>query len=426
MLTRVKELSKRLYYQEAVNDSSCNTKKIWKAINNIITYKLPKNNQIDQIEDNNSIITRDPFQISNILNENFVSIADKLSQERLKNSNNGNKDKCFNGQSLCNSFFIEPIFVVDMICFINRMDCKKSCRSDTPKIKFLKISVNIIAPIITKIFNFCIVKGVFPDALKLAEVVPIYKSGNKENMNNYRPISLLSPFSKIFESYLYDQLLQYLDKNNILYKMQYGFRKNNSTELAVTQIVDDIIDVIEDSSIQCSLFLDLAKAFNTVNHDILIYKLEKYGIRGPPLLLLSSFLYNRYQSTTVNNVHSSLKVVNCGVPQGSSLGPLLFLLYINDLPLCTNLKVTLFADDACLSFSHHNAVVLEQIVNAELVKVSHWLISNKLFINYSKSNYLIFTKKQIKNKFNVILDNTMIDQVHSTKYLEIIINDKLN
>ena len=106
--------------------------------------------------------------------------------------------------------------------------------------------------------------------------------------------------------------------------------------------------------------------------------------------------------------------------------PLLFLLYINDLPLCTNLKVTLFADDACLRFSHHNAVVLEQIVNAELVKVSHWLISNKLFVNYSKSNYLIFTKKRIKHKFNVILDNTIIDQTHSTKYLGIIIDDKLN
>ena len=169
--------------------------------------------------------------------------------------------------------------------------------------------------------------------------------------------------------------------------MQYGFRKNSSTELAVTQIVDDVIDVMENSSIQCSVFLDLAKAFNTVNHDVLIYKLEKYGIRGPPLFLLNSFLHNRYQSTIVNNTRSNLKVVNCGVPQGSSLGPLLFLLYINDLPLCTNLKVTLFADDACLSFSHHNPVVLEQIVNSELIKMSDWLISNKLFVNYSKSNY---------------------------------------
>ena len=425
LLTRVKGLSKRLYYQQAVNSASGNSKKLWKTINNIITYKLPKNNQIDQIEDNDAVTVRNPFQISNILNENFVSMADKLVQERLLNINQCSK-KCFYGQSLCNSFFIEPIVESEIKRFINNMDSRKSCRSDAPKIKFLKTSVNIITPVITKIFNLCIVKGVFPDSFKLAEVVPIFKSGNKNNMNNYRPISLLSPFSKIFESYVYDQLIQYLDKNEVLYKLQYGFRKDSSTELAVTQIVDDIIDVIENNSIQCSVFLDLAKAFDTVNHDILTYKLEKYGVRGPPLLLINSFLRNRCQSTIVNSVRSSSKIIKSGVPQGSSLGPLLFLLYINDLPLCTNLKVTLFADDACLSFSDVNPVFLEKTVNTELVKVSDWLNSNKLFINYSKSNFLIFTKKRIEHKFNVILDNSVIVQSHNTKYLGIIIDDKLD
>ena len=208
-------------------------------------------------------------------------------------------------------------------------------------------------------------------------------------------MSLLSSFAKIFENHIYRNLNSFFNKNNVLHKLQYGFRKNSSTELAVTQIVDEIVKTIEKKSILCSIFLDLAKAFNTVNHKILLKKLNAYGIRGNALKLLSSFLVNRKQCTTVNGQKSNFSIVDSGVPQGSTLGPLLFLIYINDLPLHTNLRVRLFADDACLSFESNNAVFLEEKVNFELNKVNKWLNENKLFLNSSKSNFVIFTKKRL-------------------------------
>ena len=206
-------------------------------------------------------------------------------------------------------------------------------------------------------------KGTFPESLKKAEVIPIFKSGSRVLTNNYHPISLLSPFAKIFESCIYNQLINFLNKNKTLYALQYGFREGSSTELAVSDIVDDLTSSIENRLINCSVFLDLAKAFNTVNHLILLEKLEMYGIRGVPLKLLRSYLAGRTQVTLVNNVKSTPKVVDSGVPQGSTLGPLLFLIYINDLPLSTKMRVRLFADDACLSLENSDRLILITIIN---------------------------------------------------------------
>ena len=424
-LTRVKELSKKLFYKDSIKSSAGNSKKLWKTINDIITTKPTKSNNLKHIYDNTGALIEAPEEIGNIMNDNFISIPDKL----LKNSNfnNNNEDSVINCDlsNNKNSFFLKPLNVLEITNFINNMDHKKSARSDTPKISFIKLSVDIIAPIITKIFNLCIQHGIFPESFKYAEVVPIFKSGSKANINNYRPISLLSPFSKIFESYICNQLTSFLDKNNILYRLQYGFRQDSSTELAVTQLVDDLIDAAENKLINCSIFLDLAKAFNTVNHKILLHKLGKYRVRGLPLLLIENFLKDRSQSTVINNSKSKSQEINVGVPQGSSLGPLLFLININDLPSSTNLKVRLFADDACVSYQHQDPSTLNEIINTELVKINDWLESNKLFINYSKSNFLIFNKTRKQHKFLIQLKNHTLTQVSSTKYLGVIIDDKL-
>ncbi len=426
LLTRVIALSKKLYFQKEVKSSSGNSKKLWRTINNIVSYKSPKCNRIDHIENDDGVMTRDPNEICNKLNDNFVSLANSLM---VKNNVSSSipPSQNFSGQSFhTGSFFINPFTSFGMLRLIKNMDINKCCRSDTPKIKFLVLSADLIAPFITKIFNLCISTGIFPESLKMAEVVPIFKSGSRANVNNYRPISLLSPFAKIFEAHLYEQLLQYFNKNDFFYKFQYGFREKSSTELAVTQIVDDTINVIESRSIQCSVFLDLAKAFNTVNHTILLNKLEKYGIRGLPLMLIRSFLQDRLQCTNANCTKSNWKFVRDGVPQGSSLGPLFFLIYINDFPNCTNLRVTLYADDACLTYDHHDPLQLENVINSELKNVKNWLNSNKLFVNHAKSNFLIFTKKRIKHKFSILLNSTEIKQAHHTKYLGVIINDKLD
>ena len=211
-----------------------------------------------------------------------------------------------------------------------------------------------------------------------------------------------------------------------MYHLQYGFRQGGSTELAVSDIIDDLTNSMENKLINCSVFLDLAKAFNTVNHQILLKKLESYGVRGVALKLLRSYLTGRTQITLVNNNKSNSKGVDSGVPQGSTLGPLLFLIYINDLPLATNMKVRLFADDACLSFENTDPLALQQQTNQELLKVNNWLNQNKLFLNYSKSNFIIFTKKKINHNFKITIADNQIQQVRSTKYLGVVLDEKLN
>ena len=162
----------------------------------------------------------------------------------------------------------------------------------------------------------------------------------------------------------------------------------------------------------CAIFLDLEKAFNTVNHNILLRKLEKYGIRGLPLKLMESYLSERKQVTKIGNCISEKLDINTGVPQGSCLGPLLFMIYINDLHLCTKFNATLFADDACLSLSNQNIHDLETEINYELQNVNSWLHKNKLFLNHNKTNYLIFSKRKTKFKFNIFINKHLLQEKH--------------
>ena len=286
-----------------------------------------------------------------------------------------------------------------MTNYIKELNHTKSTRSDLPRIIFLKMSAEIISPILTNIFNTFILNGFFPNSLKLSEIIPIYKSGPRTDINKYRPIVLLSPFSKLFETHLCNNLTNFFNKHEVINKNQFGFRKNSNTDLAVINSVNQIISAIENNSINCTIFLDLAKAFNTVNHQILLRKLDKYGVRGLPLMLIKNYLLDRKQITNVNNHKSNELKINVGVPQGSCLGPLLFLIYINDIHLASNFKINLFADDASLSMSHSDPIILESQINTELININKWLISNKLFLNYQKSNYLIFTKKKEPTKF---------------------------
>ena len=259
----------------------------------------------------------------------------------------------------------------------------------------------------------------------LTEVIPIFKSGEKTNISNWRPICLLCPYSKLFEKCIDTRLRIFFTQNNLLYSYQFGFRENSSTENAVLQLYEQLSQNCDKNKITCSVLVDLQKAFDTVNHEILASKLRYYGVRGVALDLIISFLTNRKQYTILKGSKSEKSLVTCGVPQGSILGPFLFLIYINDLHLATTLKLNLFADDAYISGSDSSPANLELIMNKELDKVYQRLNINKLSLNVKKTKYMIFSRTKNSDTFQIKMGNNSLLRVHEAKYLGVVMDDRL-
>ena len=293
----------------------------------------------------------------------------------------------------------------------------------------IKRAASTLVPIITHIINLSISTGVFPHALKLAKVTPIHKSGDLINKVNFRPVSVLISLSKLFERIIYTQLMEFLTDNNILTPSQYGFRPKRSTELALVSFTKYVLDAFDNNDFVLSVFLDLSKAFDTVDHEILLSKLHHYGIRGTAHDWFSSYLSNRRQYVHVNGQSSAIQTVVCGVPQGSIIGPLLFILYINDLCRSSNtLKYILYADDTAVFTKGNNINALIMNINKELVKVSNWLASNKLTLNTSKTHFIIFHryKKFMYPLSPVIINNEMLCETTETKFLGVTVEQHLH
>ena len=290
------------------------------------------------------------------------------------------------------SLVIEETNPDEIIKLIDGLDINKSCREDDIPIKFIKLSSNIISGFLSDIFNKCIKLGVYPNLLKVAKVVPIFKKGSKDECSNYRPISLLMNINKLFEKIIHKRMYSFLEKKKILNQNQYGFRKNSNTAFAIYDLIENKLKNLDENLYTCALYVDLSKAFDTVDHNILSKKLYHYGIRGIALELINNYLLNRKQYVFVNGVKSNQTLIKIGVPQGSVLGPLLFLLYINDLPYASSLITKLFADDTCLIFSALTIDQLQIDINREMHKIHNWMSANKPSINYLKTKYIIIQR----------------------------------
>ena len=305
---------------------------------------------------------------------------------------------------------------------------KKSSGPTSIPTKCLKLIGNTISTIFSDICNSSFEEGVFPDKNKIAKVIPVHKKGPTTDVNNYRPISLLSTFSKIMEKIMATRITNFLDLHSIIYPNQFGFRAGCSTIHSLISITETINKTIEQNKFGCGVFIDLKKAFDTVNHDILLLKLEHYGIRDNALNWFKSYLSEREQFVSLNGSDSIKKTITCGVPQGSVLGPLLFLLYINDLPNISNkLKFFLFADDTNIYFEDTALSNIEKIMNKELKKLYEWLCINRLSLNISKTNFVVFhAPNKIKYPITILINKQAIEEAKYVKYLGVLIDSQLS
>ena len=269
------------------------------------------------------------------------------------------------------SLFLDSVSEQEVIEICKSLKSGTAVGYDNVSVDLVKQCAQLISSPLTHIINVSIVSGIVPDELKIARVIPLFKSGDRSLFTNYRPVSVLPAFSKIFERAIYDRLLSYLDKHKVLSNSQFGFRKNHSTEYALTLFYEKISSAIDNKEISVGIFIDLSKAFDTVNHEILLDKLRYFGIRGVAYNWFASYLNNRQQFVQFNDTSSSRHVIKCGVPQGSILSPLLFLLYINDLCNVSQvLDFILFAEDTNIFFSHKDKDILEKPMNDELLKLT--------------------------------------------------------
>ena len=295
--------------------------------------------------------------------------------------------------------------------------------------RVIKLSIDKILEPLTEIINLSLESGCFPDALKIAKVLPIFKSGDPERFENYRPISILPAFSKLFEKVVYNRIYRFLTDYNLLHNNQFGFRRNHSTPMALIQLANNNASSMDNKETTVGVFLDLSKAFDTIDHHILLDKLDRYAIRGPALEWIKGYLTNRKQFVQFGAVCSQPKPITCGVPHGSILGPLLFIIYINDLPNASKVvKTFLFADDTSLFYSHKDRNQTIAVMNYELMKIMDWLKANKLSLNIGKTNYILFHPKQkfITFNNNITLDNVSVKQVEVTKFLGVFVDQHLS
>ena len=429
IVTRNINEAKRSYYHETFKHFQNDIKNTWKTINDTLGRHKKESKMPNSMVYKNDTIS-DPIEIANAFNDYFINVGTNITLSN-NDSNTFNQkayQKYLHTPSDTQCKFVR-ITEMDVLQLINKMDNKSSSGHDGISNRILKSIKNIICKPIALIINQMIETGVFPTSLKIAKTIPLYKKGDPHMPSNYRPISLLPTISKIFERVIYNQLYDHFIKNNLLSEQQYGFRANHSTELAAIRLVDHINHEMDKNHTPCSIYIDLSKAFDTLDFEILLFKLRFYGVTDTAFELMKNYLSDRKQYVKYNVHESDVMAIKTGVPQGSILGPLLFSICINDLVTVSNkLNFLMYADDTTIYFNLED-FSRDDVVNCvsiELNKVNNWLHENKLSLNVEKTKCMIFHRHQKKiEPMSFSINEVQIDNVSSFKFLGIMLNEHL-
>lgn len=421
---KVIKAAKNYYNNSYYNRTENKTKAVWNIINNNIQNKNTKRN-ISELHTKDNTLT-DAKEIADFFNNYFMDVPEQLNN-KLDNENLGTEFKLNKEYP---TMFLDPVDEKTIYNAIIALKNSNSVGVDNISSNILKSVIHFVVQPFTYLINLSLERGVFPEILKTAKVVPLHKKGDLHLVDNYRPVSLLSTLSKIYERILYNRIIHFISRFNILNPQQHGFRKGKSTTSAIFDLLNVIYENIDDNKKTVGLFMDLSKAFDLVDHALLLKKMEAYGLRGKVNELLKSYLVGRKQLVEINNIKSHTVEIKYGVPQGSVLGPLLFLIFVNDLPniSCYQSNIIMFADDNSCLCSDDNVVNAVKETQVMLNKFILWFNSNRQFLNSNKTVFIHFTPrlKQINESYLLKCNGKSIEQVSETKFLGLYIDNSLS
>ena len=416
--------AKSNHFKESFSHDNINSKEFWKKIKTLTNES--KTNNLNKLKVNNTVL-HNPLSVAQAFNQHFSSVCAPTLSHPYVISNN---------TPPCHSTFsFKPITPVEVMNAINELKVSSGAGLDGVENKFLKIASHILMYPLCDLFNLSLSTCEIPTIWKCSRITPIHKAGSELDPNNYRPISIICSIAKVFEKLIHKQLSNYLSNHNILSPVQSGFRANHSTTTTLLKLTNDIFSSSSTGKLTGALFIDLSKAFDLVDHYLLLDKLYSIGLSRKSLLWFSSYLHNRKQCVVIQGNKSELAVQERGVPQGSTLGPLLFTIFINDLPsILSDCSVQLYADDTVIYTSQPTLPQIQSTIQSNFNYLETWLSANRLIINKTKTNTMLFgTNHNLKTIANnnqpftiSCIDGTQILKVDKIKYLGLWLDSELS
>ena len=410
--------SKLKYYSKYFEQYSSDGRKQWNMINQLLNRKR-KHVSIDKLIIGHETITNQT-KITESINNYFCNIALKLKTRASAEPYLDPHKRCMTNLEL------SPTTPHEIKTIINSFENKSTADTSIAALKHVN-SMTTIPDVLSGLINDSLQQGVFPSNLKCAKVIPLHKSGSRTDMTNYRPISLLPVFSKIYERVMYNRLSEHFKQTDTINNLQFGFRPGHSCEHAILTAQNNILYALDRSQIALLLLIDFSKAFDMVDHLALLQKLEHYGVRNAALNWLQTYLHDRTQYVKLRTAQSAPSQLKYGVPQGSILGPLLFLIYINDLPEISSLaKFIFFADDANVIITGSDITEIKRKLEIILQKLENWVDLNGLKMNLKKTKYMIFSNRRDIEDIDIRISNTKIERTYEERFLGVIMDSKLS